>query len=126
MTRLPLCLAEKNTTAEKPVIRVTLLGTGVPTPIMERFGPATLVEAGGEILLFDAGRGVLQRLYQLKVPLKNLRSVFFNPPAFRPYRGTAGPVADGMAYRAPGNTVTRVGPEGYSIDDGPPGRSIPV
>jgi ribonuclease Z len=69
-------MAEKNTTAEKPVIRVTLLGTGVPTPIMERFGPATLVEAGGEILLFDAGRGVLQRLYQLKVPLKNLRSVF--------------------------------------------------
>lgn len=57
-------------------MRVTLLGTGVPTPIMGRFGPATLVEAGGEILLFDAGRGVLQRLYQLKTPLKDLRSLF--------------------------------------------------
>jgi len=58
-------------------IRVTLLGTGVPTPIMERFGPAILVEAGGETMLFDAGRGVLQRLFQLKTPLKDLRSVFF-------------------------------------------------
>ena len=47
-------------------IRVTLLGTGVPTPVMERFGPSTLVEAGGETLLFDAGRGVLQRLFQLQ------------------------------------------------------------
>jgi ribonuclease Z len=57
-------------------IRVTLLGTGVPTPVMERFGPSTLVEAGGEILLFDAGRGVLQRLFQLQTPLKAVRSVF--------------------------------------------------
>jgi ribonuclease Z len=57
-------------------MRVTLLGTGVPAPIMERFGPATLIEAGKEILLFDAGRGVLQRLYQLKTSLKDLRSVF--------------------------------------------------
>jgi ribonuclease Z len=57
-------------------IRVTLLGTGVPTPVMERFGPSTLVEAGGETLLFDAGRGVLQRLFQLQTPLKAVRSVF--------------------------------------------------
>jgi ribonuclease Z len=57
-------------------IRVTLLGTGVPTPVMERFGPSTLVEAGGEILLFDAGRGVLQRLFQLQTPLQAVRSVF--------------------------------------------------
>lgn len=58
------------------VIRVTLLGTGVPTPVMERFGPSTLVEAGGETLLFDAGRGVLQRLFHIQTPLKKLRSVF--------------------------------------------------
>jgi ribonuclease Z len=64
----------KRTTAD--VIRVTLLGTGVPTPVMERFGPGTLVEAGGEILLFDAGRGVIQRLFQIQTPLKKLRSVF--------------------------------------------------
>jgi ribonuclease Z len=58
------------------IIRVTLLGTGVPTPVMERFGPSTLVEAGVETLLFDAGRGVIQRLFQLQVSLKQLRAVF--------------------------------------------------
>jgi ribonuclease Z len=57
-------------------IRVTLLGTGVPTPVMERFGPSTLVEAGAEKLVFDAGRGVLQRLFQLKIPLKEVRALF--------------------------------------------------
>jgi ribonuclease Z len=34
---------------------------------MERFGPSILVEAGQEKLLFDCGRGALQRLYQLKI-----------------------------------------------------------
>lgn len=47
--------------------RVTLLGTGGPPPLMNRFGPSTLVEAGGEKLIFDGGRGATQRLHQLKV-----------------------------------------------------------
>jgi ribonuclease Z len=49
--------------------KVTLLGTGVPTPRPERFGPSTLVEAGERKLLIDAGRGATIRLYQLGVPL---------------------------------------------------------
>jgi ribonuclease Z len=49
--------------------RVTLLGTGVPTPRPERFGPSTLVEAGDRKLLIDAGRGATIRLYQLGVQL---------------------------------------------------------
>jgi ribonuclease Z len=49
--------------------KVTLLGTGVPTPRPERFGPSTLVEAGDRKLLIDAGRGATIRLYQLGVPL---------------------------------------------------------
>jgi ribonuclease Z len=69
-------MAEEKRILSDGDIRVTLLGTGVPTPVMERFGPGTLVEAGGEILLFDAGRGVLQRLFTLQTPLKELRSVF--------------------------------------------------
>jgi ribonuclease Z len=60
----------------QPQIRVTLLGTGAPTPVMERFGPATLVQAGSEVLLFDAGRGVLQRLFQLQPPIKEVRNLF--------------------------------------------------
>jgi ribonuclease Z len=54
---------------EKPAVSndiiVTLLGTGAPEPSPTRFGPATLVQAGGLSLLFDAGRGVTVRLYQL-------------------------------------------------------------
>jgi ribonuclease Z len=49
--------------------RVTLLGTGVPIPSPDRFGPSTLVEAGDQKFLIDAGRGAAIRLYQLKVPI---------------------------------------------------------
>jgi ribonuclease Z len=49
--------------------RVTLLGTGTPIPSAERFGPSTLVEAGDQKLLIDAGRGATIRLSQLKVPI---------------------------------------------------------
>ncbi|HLQ93798.1 MAG TPA: MBL fold metallo-hydrolase [Xanthobacteraceae bacterium] len=52
--------------------RVTLLGTGVPTPSPERFGPSTLIEAGDQKLLIDAGRGAAIRLYQMKVPIGRL------------------------------------------------------
>jgi ribonuclease Z len=49
--------------------RVTLLGTGVPIPRPDRFGPSTLVEAGEQKFLIDAGRGAAIRLYQLKIPI---------------------------------------------------------
>ena len=45
--------------------KVTLLGTGTPIPDPDRFGPSTLVEAGNQKLLFDAGRGVPIRVRQL-------------------------------------------------------------
>ncbi|MGA9120653.1 MAG: MBL fold metallo-hydrolase [Bacteroidota bacterium] len=56
--------------------RVTLLGTGNPTPSLTRFGPSVLIQAGDETLVFDAGRGVAQRLYQLGVPFQNINAVF--------------------------------------------------
>lgn len=49
--------------------RVTLLGTGVPIPSAERFGPATLIEAGDQVVLIDAGRGATIRLFQIGVPI---------------------------------------------------------
>jgi ribonuclease Z len=52
--------------------RVTLLGTGTPIPRPERFGPSTLIEAGEQKLLIDAGRGATMRLYQLGVPIGRL------------------------------------------------------
>jgi ribonuclease Z len=58
-------------------ITITLLSTGCPPAVMNRFGPSILVEAGGQKFLFDAGRGALQRLNQLKVRWQDVRGVFF-------------------------------------------------
>ena len=66
-------------TADRPLateIRVTLLGTGSPRPLMDRFGPSILVEAGGEKLIFDVGRGAMQRLFQLDVSYADVTGVF--------------------------------------------------
>jgi len=57
-------------------LTVTLLGTGAPPPLMDRFGPSTLVEAGDEKLIFDVGRGVTQRFFQLGMPLREVTGVF--------------------------------------------------
>jgi ribonuclease Z len=61
--------------AQEP-FRVTLLGTGTPRPDPQRFGPATLVEAGHQKLLFDAGRGAPIRLSQLRMPLASIDALF--------------------------------------------------
>jgi len=71
---LPLLLLAA-VTAQEPHIRVTLLGTGSPAPVADRFGPATLVEAGGQTLLFDAGRGVVVRLWQRGIPVRDIDAV---------------------------------------------------
>lgn len=55
---------------------VVLLGTGSPEPSVDRFGPATLVEAGGQRLLFDAGRGAAQRLWQVPVRVGEVADIF--------------------------------------------------
>ena len=54
---------------------VIMLGVGSP-PFIHRFGPATLIKAGEKYLLVDAGRGVTQRLWQLKIPLGRVTGLF--------------------------------------------------
>jgi ribonuclease Z len=60
-------------TASGPVLaadgalKVTLLGTAGPEYFPDRLGISTLVEANGEKLLFDVGRGTNQRLYQSRI-----------------------------------------------------------
>lgn len=56
-------------------IKVTLLGTGGPLPSLERFGPSTLIEAGGRAFLVDAGRGSLQRLAEVGVRWADVEGV---------------------------------------------------
>ena len=55
---------------------VTLLGTGSPTPTLDRFGPCALVQAGGQVLMFDAGRGATIRMRQLRVQLAKIDALF--------------------------------------------------
>lgn len=63
-------------TGQQDRITVTLLGTGTPVPLPDRFGPSTLVEAGGRKMLFDVGRGVPIRLDQLRINLGAIDTVF--------------------------------------------------
>lgn len=62
---------------ENPDIEVTLLGTGGPQLFPDRVGYSTLVEAGGQKLLFDTGRGVLQRLYESDIAIEEVIDVFY-------------------------------------------------
>ncbi len=57
-------------------MRITLLGTGGPRPDPTRQGPATLVQAAGLNLLFDAGRGVATQLARAGVRTGDLDVIF--------------------------------------------------
>jgi ribonuclease Z len=56
--------------------RVTLVGTGGPELTPERQGEATLIEADGQKLLFDAGRGVLDGLYESRIRPQDVTRIF--------------------------------------------------
>ena len=78
LTQFAVCfLFLAASSAQGQIIRATLLGTGSPPPVMERFGPSILIEAGDQKFLFDAGRGALQRLTQTGVKYKDIQGVFF-------------------------------------------------
>jgi ribonuclease Z len=62
--------------AGNPQMRVTLLGTAGPEYFPDRLGISTLVEANGERLLFDVGRGTNQRLYQSRFNPKDISRIF--------------------------------------------------
>ena len=70
-------IQQDTTNLPKTFIKVTLLGTGTPQPVMDRFSASILVQAGGKNLLFDVGRGCLLRLRQLKVENNTIDAVFF-------------------------------------------------
>ena len=63
-------------TSAQSDFEVITLGTGFPVPSMKRFGPATLVKAGDQVLLFDAGRGASQRIWQTRTPMGSINGMF--------------------------------------------------
>lgn len=64
-------------TAQPAAIKVTLLGTAPGPPVrIGRAGISTLVEAGGERFLFDAGYGSLARLVESGLPMDAVTKIF--------------------------------------------------
>jgi ribonuclease BN (tRNA processing enzyme) len=51
---------------------ITLLGTGGPRPEVARGGTSLLIQYGNDMVLIDAGRGVVRQLSQLGVPMSEL------------------------------------------------------
>lgn len=57
-------------------MKLILLGTGAVRPDLERWGPAQVVQVGGENLLFDCGRGASMRLVEAGLPLQSIAKLF--------------------------------------------------
>ena len=74
--KLPLAFLLSINIAHAGYMEVTLLGTGTPRPSIERFGPATVIEANGHYFLFDSGRGATIRLQQAGIPLSKIEHIF--------------------------------------------------
>src|ERR1700761_6914255 len=76
---LVLCVqfAQAAAPPKEKQMKVYLLGTGGPELTAERQGSATLIQAGDQLLLFDAGRGALQRLYESDVHITGITNIFF-------------------------------------------------
>ena len=76
-TAVTLTSAQETSAVSTKDIRVTLLGTASgPRAFVDKAGISTLVEAGGERLLFDAGRGFMQRLVQAGFQMNAVTKLF--------------------------------------------------
>jgi ribonuclease Z len=73
---LAVCLGGALCAQTQMETRVTLVGTGGPELTAERQGEATLVEVDGQTLLFDAGRGVLDGLYESRIRPQDVTRIF--------------------------------------------------
>jgi len=63
--------------AGSAAIKVVLLGTAAGPPVyLDRYEASTLVQAGGETLLFDCGRGATLRLTQYGIRLGKVSKLF--------------------------------------------------
>lgn len=70
----------ENTNQPSPpeTFSVKLLGTAAgPRMDLQQYGAAILIEAGGEKLLFDCGRGATTRMAQMGIPHGVISNVFF-------------------------------------------------
>jgi len=106
---LPLVFASNTVLAG--YLEVTFLGTGTPQPDIDRFGPATMVEANGRYFLFDTGRGVTIRLKQAGIPLSKIEHVFLTHLHSDHVSGLADLMLTGWIWQRQ-NPLTITGPKG--------------
>lgn len=59
-------------------MRITLLGTGTPTPSLARMSSGYLVRAGPDVLLFDHGPGAYHRMMQAGVRATEVSHAIFS------------------------------------------------
>jgi ribonuclease Z len=57
-------------------IKLTLLGTGTPTPSHHRAGSSYLLEVGDRVLLFDCGPACVRRLLEANVDVRRITDLF--------------------------------------------------
>lgn len=100
--------------AKAAAIKVTLLGTAPGPPVrLNQYQTTTLVEANGEKLLFDCGRGVLFRLTQAGVPLESVSKLFITHLHSDHVVDIPDLLLTGWASRSPRKVPLQVwGPEG--------------
>ena len=58
------------------VLRLRLLGTGTPTPLLDRAGASFMIECGDDLLLFDCGPGAVRRLLEAGVAPTQVTHLF--------------------------------------------------
>ena len=62
---------------EASTLKVIVVGSGAgPLVNVQRFGPSILIDAGGQLLLFDCGRGATIRLAQMGISIGRVNRVF--------------------------------------------------
>ena len=74
---LHLVATLQGATPSSDTLRVTFLGSsGGPVGRPQWAGPGTLIEYGREVILIDAGRGVVQRMQLLNRRIPQIRAIF--------------------------------------------------
>jgi ribonuclease Z len=58
-------------------MKLTLLGTGTPTPNPLRRGPSQIIESGGELILIDCGAGALHRYVEAGYRGRRINRIVF-------------------------------------------------
>jgi len=68
-------------------LKITLLGTGTPVPLIDRMGCSVLIQAADQNVLIDCGRGAAQRINQTDTPLKDVFTILLTHLHYDHYIG---------------------------------------